>query len=114
MSQFEEMSLTGSQRDSVLFYCNNTSAEIAYKDTLITLANSTPLKVVHVLAKEQVAGYEFGYLTADIIKRQAPDYLERTWYLSGPPGMVNAYKKLLRELGVGSHQIICDFFPGLA
>ena len=29
-----------------------------------------------------------------------PDFAERTWYLSGPPGMVNAYKKLLQQNGL--------------
>ena len=114
MSQLEEMSLSSSVRDTTLFYCNNTQAEIAYLDRLASLAGEIALTTVHILAKEQVIGYEYGYLTAEIIKRHTPDLLERTWYLSGPPGMVNAYQKLLKELGVPSKKIICDFFPGLA
>jgi ferredoxin-NADP reductase len=100
----------------VLFYCNNTQAEIAYRDEFMYFASIIPLQVVQVLAKEQVVGaqYEYGFLTADMIVRRTPDYRERTWYLSGPPGMVNAYDTLLREMGVKGNRIIKDFFPGLA
>jgi ferredoxin-NADP reductase/Na+-translocating ferredoxin:NAD+ oxidoreductase RnfD subunit len=114
MSQLSEMQLSGYMHDTVLFYGNNTEAEIAYRDQLQAMSSTLPLKVVHVLAKEKIAPYETGYLNQEIIKRQAPDYSSRFWYLSGPPGMVNAYKKVLQEMGVQRRQIRCDFFPGLA
>lgn len=98
----------------VLFYCNNTTADIAYQDRLQAATRTLPLKVVHVLAKEQVPPHEHGFLTEEMIRRHTPDYLERTWYISGPPGMVNAYAALLRKLGVKRYQIVRDFFPGLA
>jgi ferredoxin-NADP reductase len=103
-------------QDVVLFYCNNTAAEICYQDEWDYFASVVPLRVIHVLAKESVAGpnYEQGFLTADLIKRRTPDYRDRIWYLSGPPGMVNAYDKLLREMGVKGTKIVKDFFPGLA
>ena len=55
-----------------------------------------------------------GFLTEVIIKKYTPDYLERVWYISGPPMMVDAYTKLLVGLGVKTSQIVRDFFPGLA
>lgn len=103
-------------QDIVLYYCNNTAAEIAYRDEFAYFASVIPLRVINVLAKEEKVGpeYEQGFLTADIIARRTPDYRDRTWYLSGPPGMVNAYDKLLREMGVKGTKIVKDFFPGLA
>lgn len=103
-------------QDVVLYYCNNTATEIAYRNEFAYFATEIPLRVVHVLAKEEKVGaeYEHGFLNADIITRRTPDYRDRTWYLSGPPGMVNAYDKLLRELGVPGTKIVKDFFPGLA
>ena len=68
---------------------------------------------VPVVAKEEVsAPFERGYVTAELLQRRTPDYLERTWYISGPPGMVNAYSNLLRDLDVPRKQIKKDFFPG--
>jgi len=103
-------------QDVVLYYCNNTEAEIAYRDEFAYFGNIIPLRVVHVLAKEKVEGHEYeqGFLTADMIARRTTDYRDRIWYLSGPPGMVNAYDTLLREMGVPRNKIIKDFFPGLA
>jgi ferredoxin-NADP reductase len=115
LSQVDHMQVGNVQKhDSVLFYCNNTAAEIAYHDRLQAATAAMPFKLIHVLAKEEIAPYEHGFLTADIIKKHAPDYLARTWYLSGPPGMVNAYTKLLRGMGVKRRSIKKDFFPGLA
>ncbi len=114
LSQIGEMERSENKFDTLLYYCNNTTADIAYRDRLQASTLLVPLKVVHILAKERVPSYEYGYLTTEIIKRHSPDYLERIWYLSGPPGMVNAYSVLLRELGVPRRQIKRDFFPGLA
>jgi ferredoxin-NADP reductase len=102
------------KHDSVLYYCNNTAVEIAYHDRLQAAAHMLPLKIVHILAKEKVDPYEHGFLTAEIVRQHTPDFLERVWYLSGPPGMVNAYSKLLKDLGVKRRNIKKDFFPGLA
>lgn len=104
----------GVPRDIVLFYCNNTSEEIAYRETFDALAASGQCRVVHSLEREEKAGCEHGYLTEDIIKKHTPDYRERLWYLSGPPGMVYAYTALLRGAGVPKRNIVRDFFPGLA
>ena len=114
LSQIDEMVTTKAMRPAILFYCNNTLEEIAYKDKLAAAAEVVPLTVVNVLAKEEVPGHESGYLTKELIQKYAPDYLTIQWYLSGPPGMVNAYSKLLREMGVPQRQITRDFFPGLA
>ncbi len=106
----------GTKQDIVLFYCNNTAAEIAYKDEFAHFAKALPLRIVHVLAKETVRGaeYEQGFLSGEIIVRRSPDYRERLWYVSGPPPMVNAITSQLRTLGVPRGQIVKDFFPGLA
>lgn len=113
LSQLGEAISNQSRRDLIMFYCNNYQEEIAYSEYLDQLGRELNFRVVNVLAKEEMEGYEFGYLTAEIIKRQTPDYLDRVWYLSGPPGMVNAYYKLLRSLGVKRRQIKRDFFSGL-
>lgn len=114
VSQIREMSMTNVWYDSVFFYCNNKKEDEAYGD-LWSRATLHGVKKVSVLAKEESgAGYEVGYLTADIIKKHCPDFLERHWYVSGPPPMVTASEKILKQLGVKNKNIIKDFFPGLA
>ncbi len=101
--------------DTILFYCNNTKADAAYGALWSEAETVLPFKLVSIFAKEPAdATYETGYFSADIVRRRAPDFLDRTWYVSGPPPMVNATVKTLRALGVPQRKIVQDFFPGLA
>ncbi len=114
-SHVKYMMDSGVVHDTVLYYCANTKDEVAYRELFKEASKKFTFSTIEVIAKEQVvAPDENGFLTADMIKNRTPDYLERHWYLSGPPGMVNAYSKLLSELGVPKKNITRDFFPGLA
>lgn len=114
VSQILDMVARKEQRDTILYSCNNTLAESAYREEFKMAAGVIPLSVVEVLAKEEVAGHETGFLTPEIILRTCPDFLERTWYISGPPMMVSSYAGMLLGMKVPARQIKTDFFPGLA
>jgi ferredoxin-NADP reductase len=106
---------SGESHDTKLLYCCNSIDELAYNNEFTQAAEKIPLEVIPVIAKEKVvAPLEEGYVTAELLKRRVPDYLERIWYISGPPPMVNVYTKLLKGIGVHSKQIKRDFFPGVA
>jgi len=106
---------SGQQYDTSLYYCCNTVAELAYLDQFERMGQDMPVVVIPVLGREEVdPPYEKGFVTSEMLTRRTPDFKQRTWYISGPPGMVNAYKKLLKEAGVPKKQIHTDFFPGLA
>lgn len=102
------------KRDIVLFFSNSEPESFVYNDVF---KNAEPfgLKTIPVLTKnfENINwnGYK-GRLTAEIIKNEVPDYVNRTFYLSGPISMVEGYKKLLGNLGIKPHKIITDYFPG--
>lgn len=113
----QHMRDTGAAYDTVLYYCNNTRADVAYRDLFDTAADELSWQTVYVYAKEEAtaANEAEGYVTAAMIREHTPDFADRTWYLSGPPGMVHAYETLLqKELGLPARQIVKDFFPGLA
>jgi ferredoxin-NADP reductase/Na+-translocating ferredoxin:NAD+ oxidoreductase RnfD subunit len=110
VSQAKSMVHQGESREVTLFYCTNTAADAAYLDDLVAVA-----KVVNVVATGDVPPMgESGYLSDAMIQAHTPDFLERVWYVSGPPMMVDKTVALLRRLGVPSRQIKQDFFPGLA
>ena len=101
------------RHDTVLYYCNNLHEEIAYADFFADAERVFQFKCIHVIANETVsAPIESGFITLEMLKRRTPDYLERVWYVSGPPGMVNAYGALLRKAGIPHKHIKKDFFPG--
>lgn len=113
-SHIQYMVDSGKMHDTKLLYCCNTVSELAYVSEFNNAKQTILLEVIPVIAKEANESHqEKGFVTEEMLKRRVSDYLERTWYLSGPPPMVNAYTKLLREVGVPQKQIIRDFFPGV-
>ncbi len=98
---------TGKKYSITHFYINKTPAEVVYKD-VFDAAEQIGIKTIYHFTNTS------GYLTADIIKSNVPDYLVRHYYLSGPHSLVSAYQKLLVEIGVPDSQVITDFFPGFA
>ncbi len=94
---------SGESRDVVLLYASKSLDEVAYKEVFAG---------VERLGWRTV--YTLGSLDTEHIKREVPDYAERLFYISGPPGMVDAMKRALIGLGVSRFSIKTDFFPGLA
>jgi ferredoxin-NADP reductase len=47
-----------------------------------------------------------------MIKDEIPDYLKTAFYLCGPPGMVEALRKLLGNMGIQGDQIKTENFQG--
>lgn len=109
--------LTASEEshDAVLLYSSRTAEEVAYQD-VFARAVKWGLRTVYVLteAASPLRGAHGGKIDEALITREIPDYQERLFYLSGPPGMVSAMKRLLLDLGVPRLSIKTDYFPGLA
>ena len=103
-------------RSVTMFYSNKTAAEIAYKDVFDRAAKEVGLKTVYALSNESapVAGMYNGSIDGALIAKEVPDYKERTFYISGPHGMVDAFKKTLHDMGVPRWRIKSDYFPGFA
>ncbi|MBI5128887.1 MAG: 2Fe-2S iron-sulfur cluster binding domain-containing protein [Rhodopseudomonas palustris] len=51
-----------------------------------------------------------GQITAEFLERSVPDVAKRRVHLCGPPGMMEALRKTLRDLGVPSEQIKTEAF----
>lgn len=107
---------TKDPRSTVLLYSNKTASEIAYKDIFDSAAQTIGLKTVYALTNEPtpVPGTYSGFIDAALIEKEIPDYKERIFYLSGPHGMVEAFKKTLSDMGVSRFNIKSDYFPGFA
>ncbi|KKW46930.1 MAG: hypothetical protein UY97_C0002G0041 [Parcubacteria group bacterium GW2011_GWB1_57_6] len=102
------------RRDAVLLYASRTSAEVAYQDVFARAAG-LGWRAVYAVSEEVPAssGVRTGTIDAAFIKREVADYHERIFYISGPPGMVDGIKRILRGLGISRFSIKTDFFPGL-
>ncbi len=108
---------TQQQRDIVLFYSNNTLAEIVYAD-VFSQAAQYGIKTIYTLTDTKQLPQNWqgktGFIDAAMITQEVPDFKQRLFYLSGPHGMVVVFEKLLSRMGVPRHQIMVDYFPGYA
>lgn len=105
-----------SDLEVTLFYSNKIVEEIAYQNLLGEASQKIKLKVVYVLTDVEKAPKNFngekGRITKETIKKHINDINGTAFFLSGPIAMVNAYKKILKESGVKSKDIVTDYFPG--
>lgn len=106
------------QRDIALIYSDKRPTNLAYKDIFSEAAHRLKAKVTYTLTDQSSvpAGWQgqTGKISAEMIKRQIPDYSERLFYISGPQAMVHDTKHLLKNIGVAGHHIKTDFFSGYA
>src|SRR5690606_1282888 len=104
------------KRDIVMFYACSNNDEFVYTDIFTKAQNELGIKIVYVIshADDAPKGWtgEVGHITQTMIQKYVQDVSDRTFYLSGPNAMVDAYKMLLRNMGVKRSNIIKDFFPG--
>ncbi|HEX8993886.1 MAG TPA: FAD-binding oxidoreductase, partial [Candidatus Paceibacterota bacterium] len=102
-------------RDTIVLYSAKGADEIAYRD-VFSSAEPFGVKTIYVFSEgalQERVETRRGSIDRAMIEKEIPDWHERTFYLSGPHGMVSAVNEILREMGVPMRQIKKDFFPGL-
>ncbi|MBI4981556.1 MAG: hypothetical protein HZC15_00165 [Candidatus Omnitrophica bacterium] len=101
--------------DLTLVYANRTIKDIIFREDFEIMQKKYPgLKVHHILC-EASPGFtcKIGLINALMIKTEIPDYLERKFFLCGPPAMVEAISKMLsEELLVTKQNIVTENFQG--
>jgi len=103
------------QANIMLLYSNKTADEIVFSD-IFSQAQKFGIKTVYTLTDREAIPEnwegEKGRISEEMITKHIPDFLERTFYLSGPSLMIDSYKQLLKTLHVSSKNIKTDYFPG--
>lgn len=99
----------------VLFYSNRTPEEIAFKNELDKWrAAACNIKVIYTVTdcppKEKSC--EFGFIDKNAVAANIPDVKERMMFIFGPPGMVDAMKKVCAELGLSQEKVKTESFAG--
>lgn len=97
-----------------LLYGNMTERDIVFRKDLKEMQKrNRNLKVVFTLDQpsEDWTGYT-GYVNVQMIKKEVPDYMERVFYICGPPRMIRAMENLLRDLNLPKAQVKREIFSG--
>ncbi|KKP87879.1 MAG: hypothetical protein UR93_C0029G0005 [Berkelbacteria bacterium GW2011_GWA2_35_9] len=109
----------GEKCDIVLLYSNKGSSDVAFSG-LFKDAEKIGLKTINFFTKNpkpnkhtyEVEQAVSGYVDEIAIKKYVADWQERTFYVSGPEPMVEAFEKMLQQMGVKGRQLKTDYFPG--
>ena len=100
--------------DIVLFYSNRHEESIAFEKEFEELARKFPkFNVANTVTMPGPSWKGItGRISADMIKKYMPDYLDRVFYISGPTRMVDSMLTLLKEMSIPEEQIKTESFPG--
>lgn len=83
----------------ILLYGSKTEKDILFKEDFDELEKVTDkFKVIHVLSDEEKPGYEHGFVTADLIKKYAPQDENYSIFMCGPAGMYNFLDQQIQAL----------------
>jgi ferredoxin-NADP reductase len=97
-----------------LLYGNRTESDIVFRKELEALQEQNKnLKVVFTLneADSRWKGAT-GFITADMIQKEIPDYKDTVFYTCGPPAMVKVMENLVEQLSLPKTQLKREYFTG--
>lgn len=104
------------KRDIILMYACATPDEFVYKELFDNAHGEIGMKTLYVITRPENAPEGWagptGRINEEMLGQVVPDFKKRTFYLSGPNGMVQGYKELLSSLGIPKNQVVTDYFPG--
>jgi glycine betaine catabolism B len=100
----------------VLVYGCRTPGDIAFKSEFEDMQTQNKNLRLVFTVNEPTGNWNggVGNINAELVKKEMPDYKERTFYACGPPGMVQAMTNLVKELGLPETQLKLESFAGYA
>jgi ferredoxin-NADP reductase len=104
----------GINGDKYLLYGNLNMVETAFADEIEQWKREDPgLKVTHVL-NDPPQGWDgfTGFIDSRVIEASVPNLSDQTFFVSGPPPMVNAVTGCLDELGVHRDRVFKEELQG--
>jgi ferredoxin-NADP reductase len=97
-----------------LLYGNRTEEDIIFRKEFEEMQKlNENLKVVFTVDEAKIGWTgKVGMIDAGMVKKEIPEYLNTVFYVCGPPAMVDAMVKLLKNMGIPEEQIRRENFLG--
>ena len=102
ISIFKELEDENKVGNNKLIFANKTEKDIILKDKFEILLGKN---FINVLSAESVEGYEYGHISADLIKKYM-DKQTSYFYLCGPEPMLKEIENQLHSIGVSDDAIV--------
>ncbi|MCL4375728.1 FAD-binding oxidoreductase [Candidatus Marsarchaeota archaeon] len=101
------------QIDGVLIYSTKYSDDIIEQEELSQITSELGVKLAVTVTRPKENDTwkgDTGHVNAEMIKKYAPDVVDRVSYICGPPAFVNALKQALFSLGVDQKHIKAEMW----
>ncbi len=93
-----------------LIYGSRNQDSILFYDELEEIKKTGKVNVVHVLSDDDAEGFEKGFITAELIKKYAPDNEPYSIFICGPQGMYEFLDKEIAKLGLEKKYVRHEMF----
>ncbi|MET4083211.1 ferredoxin-NADP reductase [Pedobacter sp. UYP30] len=103
---FKELNAENKIGNNKLIFANSTKADIIYNDEFHTMLGSN---FINVLSNDKGEGYEHGYITKELLKKYTNQPV-KNYYVCGPPPMMEAIEKMLKDLKIDEKSIIKEAY----
>jgi ferredoxin-NADP reductase len=89
---------------NILIFANKMQKDIILESELSYLLGKS---FVNILSGENIAGYSYGFITSEFLKKYISPKI-KNYYLCGPPPMMEAIIKQLSDIGISESQITME------
>ena len=105
---------TGVAPPTLLIYANSSEQTIAFRDEIDHVAETLPdFRAVYVVSRPSPAWIgRTGHIDAVLLAEELNGFAAATYYVSGPPSMVQAIRETLLSRGVDRGCIKTELFEG--
>lgn len=87
-----------------ILYGSRTEESILFKSELDSILEETDnVRVIHVLSDEKKEGFENGFITADLIRKYAPE--DYSLFICGPDALYRFMDGVVKELGLPGRRV---------
>ena len=104
LSIFRYLQVTNKIGSNKLIFANKTKADIIHEDELKKMLRGS---FINILSDETAGEYAHGFITKDFLKRNIERF-DKTFYVCGPPPMMDAVQGYLAELGVTNNSVVVE------
>jgi ferredoxin-NADP reductase len=104
LSIFRHLQSTNKIAGNKLIFANKTKADIIHEEELKKMLGGS---FINILSDETVDGYAHGFINKDFLKRNIERF-DKTFYVCGPPPMMDAVQGFLAELGVTNNSVVVE------
>ncbi len=104
----------GLENKITLFYGCRTEGDIVFREEFEALAkkNNNLKLVMTVNVPSPDWKGPTGFIDANLVKKELPDYVNTIFYACGPPPMVKAMENLVANLGLPKDKLKLEYFTG--